>query len=123
MVAAVRLRRWFWPLYLLSIVLSVLSMFSVEYFFGLELLRPLVLWLVLSDSLSNRKQRLLRTLALWAPYLLVMGGFLVWRVAFSTTPRGQVTLLEHIQARPLQTLLDLARTILKTCSRQAYWHG
>ena len=111
MVAAVRLRRWFWPLYLLSIVLSVLSMFSVEYFFGLELLRPLVLWLVLSDSLSNRKQRLLRTLALWAPYLLVMGGFLVWRVAFSTTPRGQVTLLEHIQARPLQTLLDLARTI------------
>jgi len=36
---------------LLALALSAFTMFSTEYFFGLELLRPALLWLVLADIL------------------------------------------------------------------------
>ena len=46
MVWAYRKLAWFWPLTILSLVCGGLSMLLAEYFYGLELLRPALLWLV-----------------------------------------------------------------------------
>lgn len=54
----------------------------MEYFIGLEGLRLALLAAVISgrDSGSSRRQMAWRTLKAWAPYLLVLAGFLTWRV-------------------------------------------
>jgi hypothetical protein len=48
MALAIRKPRRYWLLTLLSLILSVFSLFTSEYFFGLELLRPLFLWIALT---------------------------------------------------------------------------
>jgi len=34
---------------LISLLIGVLCMFALEYYFGLELLRPVILWLLLAE--------------------------------------------------------------------------
>ncbi len=132
MVWSVRKPQLFWPLTLASLSTAVLTMFALEYFYGLELLRPLFLWLSLAnvgqavslsradvgqaDSLSPAvqagmpRQRLWTTLRLWLPYLAADLLFLAWRLTHST-PRGEVTLFEHLRLDPSAALTGLVRTI------------
>ncbi len=98
-------KRWL-PYTALAILAETLHLFTVEYFVGLELLRPLAIWMMLknmameTDSkvsrLSNQRQETLESapqfnsnshrykelkrLALtWLPYLFILILFLVWR--------------------------------------------
>ena len=111
MIWAIRKPSWFWPAIIFSVLASAVTMFSVEYFFGLELLRPVLLWLVLSEKIQDLRKRALKTLALWAPYLLTIIAFLAWRVLFSQTPRGQVKIVNSLQTNPLQEIARLAGMI------------
>lgn len=112
MILALRKRSWFWSLYIASVVGAAYSMFSVEYFFGLELLRPILLWIELSRTIQKRGKRLKKVFLYWAPYLALMIVFLVWRIFLHQTPRGEVGLFGNIQSDPLGELLNLGRTIL-----------
>jgi len=111
MVLAVRKPARFWPLMIFSVLASAVTMFSVEYFFGLELLRPVLLWLALDGKIHNLGKRFYKTLAVWAPYLITMVIFLLWRVLFSATPRGQVKLVDKLQSNPVQEIIRLAGVI------------
>ncbi len=108
MIWAQRKPAWFWPAMISSVLASTVTMFSVEYFFGLELLRPVLLWLVLSEKIQSLRARLFRTLSLWVPYLVTMFVFLLWRVQFSDTPRGQVKIVDKLQTNPVQEIMRLA---------------
>ncbi|MGW8251531.1 MAG: hypothetical protein ACWGO1_12875, partial [Anaerolineales bacterium] len=55
-----RRRSYFWLLMAGSWILSAYTVFSVEYFFGLELLRPVLLWMLISENLDGFTQRLKR---------------------------------------------------------------
>lgn len=112
MILALRKQGWFWLLYILSILLAAYSMFSVEYFFGLELLRPLILWVELSD-IEKKGKRLGRVLVYWSPYALLMSFFLVWRIILVETPRGEVSIFDRLQNSPLAELVALGTTILR----------
>lgn len=112
MILALRKRRWFWPLYIASLLGAAYSMFSVEYFFGLELLRPILLWIELSGTIPARRERLKKALLYWTPYLVIMMVFLVWRIFLHQTPRGEVSLFGNIQSDPLGEFLILGGTIL-----------
>jgi hypothetical protein len=112
MLLALRKRRWFWPLMALSVSSSALSAFISEYFIGLELLRPVILWLALKDSVSSKSQRLKKTLLLWSPYLLILVVFLIWRIFFHESPRGRLIIFDQLSAAPIQSLLSLGKTIL-----------
>ncbi|MBN1149195.1 MAG: hypothetical protein JXA78_18185 [Anaerolineales bacterium] len=107
---ALRKPRCFWPLYVLSIASSGLGLFVIEYFFGLELLRPVFIWLTLSETITGVRQRLKRLGLYWAPYLILMILFLVWRIS-TPTPRGQVNVFARLGADPSGTALELAATI------------
>ena len=111
LVWAVRRPRWFWPLMVLSWSTSTLIMFTDEYFFGLELLRPVLLWLALSESIKDLRKRAGRVLTIWLPYLATMVVFFVWRVFIQYTPRGQVQIFDQLQANPFKAMVDLTRTI------------
>lgn len=111
MIWAVRQPRWFWPLSLAGWLLAAVTHFTVEYFFGLELLRPAILWLVYAEREPGSRQRLKRVFFTWLPYLLILAGFLYWRVFLTETPRGQVTLFSALAANPLRAMLSLLETI------------
>jgi hypothetical protein len=62
-----------------ALILSALQLFSTEYFFGLELLRPVLFWLVVGEIESDARQRIKRTTLAYLPYGLVLLAFGVWR--------------------------------------------
>jgi hypothetical protein len=111
MLLAVRKPRWFWPLMAASWLTAALVMFADEYYFGLELLRPVFLWIAVSEKVSSIRKRIWRVLTLWAPYVAIMGIFLVWRLFLTVTPRGKVSIFDDLLGNPLSTILGLIRTI------------
>ena len=115
MIQAVRQRKIvrFWAFSLLSLALAAFAMFSTEYFFGLELLRPIFLWFSSSEESRSKKRRLGKVFQYWLPYLALMGVFLYWRLAIHETARGQVNLFERIEASPLAATGKLLATILR----------
>lgn len=113
MILAYRQPGRFWLWISLSLVSAALSMFISEYFFGLELLRPLFLWMVTQDQPIALRQRLKQIALRWSPYVLLMGLFLVWRTLLSTTERGEIQIFDRLFASPLATLLEMGRTIIQ----------
>lgn len=110
MIWSVRTPRLYWPLTALSLLISVFSMFALEYFFGLEFLRPAILWIILRTQKAGSRQRFTATLKRWLPYLAANVLFLIWRLTHPT-PRGEVILFNNLAADPGGTLLNLIRTI------------
>ncbi len=95
--------------YVLAACLSLLiGIVPSEYLYGLELVRPLVLWAVLAEHKATPKLRFKRTLLNWLPYLAVFLGFTAYRVFFGTSYSYKIQLLTDLKAAPLDTLLGLA---------------
>lgn len=112
MVWAFREGSWFWPKYLLSLGLCSFTLFTVEYFFGLEMLRPVLLWLILRERIADARKRIKHVGLYWTPYLLLMLVFIVYRLS-TPTPRGQITLFDRLGGDPLVVALDLGKTVLQ----------
>src|SRR5258706_2542925 len=66
---ALRNRDKFVPLTLLSLLLMFLGLFTTEYFIGVEIVRFLLIWIVLANA--DLKQRILKAVKHWSPYLLL----------------------------------------------------
>lgn len=114
MALAIKRPRWFWPLTALSLAGSVFSLFTSEYFFGMELLRPIFLWMILGETkLTTGFARLKQTLAHWVPYAVAAGGFLFWRIAIFKFPTYQPVFLQNPQESFMITCLTLVKTILR----------
>jgi hypothetical protein len=110
MPMAFRNQKRFLPLIILSWVLATLTLFSVEYYFGLELIRPIIIWMLISEKYKTIGSRLRYTLIFWLPYLLISIIFLYWRLVLYETPRGDVQLFEKLILRPIPTIVDLLET-------------
>jgi len=111
MIWAIRKPEYFWPLTISSLLLSAYSLFTVEYFFGLELIRPVVIWISLTGEYYRPRTRLGKTILTWLPYLALVIGFLVWRTLYTETPRGQVDLFGKLIANPFGTVPQIAAEI------------
>ena len=88
-----------------------LNLFSMEYFAGVELLRPLILWFILSeDQTLSAGKKARKVFVRWLPYLAVMAAFLIWRLFFLHLPAedpNNLRLVEWLRAdlvSGLQTL-------------------
>ncbi len=112
----------------LALALSAFTMFSTEYFFGLELLRPALLWLVLRECADSAEKdtgnqgnlrwrnlwkRAGQVAAWWAPYLALMIIFVFWRSFIHVFAGYQMTALQGLEKSPFLAAWDLARTMLK----------
>ena len=64
MVWSIRQARFSKILTTVALVATALHMFSLEYFVGLELLRPLFLWLLFKEKFS-RRERIRRVIEHW----------------------------------------------------------
>ena len=103
-VRAARHRIWYTVAALACVVIGV---FPMEYFYGLEIVRPLILWLALSAYKDTPRIRLKRTLLNWIPYLVVVGGFTVFRVLSNQSYSYEIKILQDLKISPLDTVLAL----------------
>jgi hypothetical protein len=95
-------------------LLTSLNIFSMEYFVGLELLRPVWIWVLLQRKAGRCSfQRMLsRVFRVWAPFLVVLAAFGFWRIFIFKFPTYQPTLLNGLKSTPAAALTALARRIL-----------
>jgi len=56
---------------LIAIIFAFLGLYPTEYFFGLELLRPFILWFMFREKHPNGRTTLIKTFLAWLPYLVL----------------------------------------------------
>ncbi len=117
-VLSVRYRRWYVPLTLLAAVASFAQMMTIEYFVGLEIIRPYLLWVLFRDDVPDRRKRLAWVLQWWLPYLIPLAGFIAWRflifkpVPGADDPNGVIN-LAFFKKDPAGMVIHLAQNILQ----------
>ncbi len=116
MARAVRQPGAILPLLILSVLLDALQLFTIEYFNGVELLRPVILWMALASSGMTRRERLSRTIKLWSPYLLALIAFILWRGFVFHSPAQDTnapTVFRELVSAPTATITYLIGAALK----------
>ncbi len=122
-VLSFRHRRWYVPLTFLAVVASFVQMMTIEYFVGLEILRPLLLWVLFRDAFPNNLKRFTRVFQWWVPYLFPLAGFITWRFLIFTPVPGSddpnnVIGLSQFLADPVGMTIHLTQNILQDCLDQ-----
>jgi len=118
MVWGIRKPKWFWICTILSVIASTVQMLTMEYFVGLELLRPVLIWMLIRDPEEKIQVTIRKMLRNWAPYLLSIGIFLVYRLVFfnrlSTDPsRNTPVVLNMLVHTPATAVLQLVQKSLQ----------
>ncbi len=70
----------YWIYTVSGMLFSALNLWMHEYFFVLELVRPVVLWIAQRNADRDRRIHLRRTFTLWAPYLTVFLAAVFFRL-------------------------------------------
>jgi len=111
MVRALRRRgRITWWMYLLSIALCALQLASMEYLLGIEILRPVLLWIAFSPQFPDLKERLKRTVLYEIPFALVLAAYLYWRFFLYSHSIYSPVLLDEVGSSPISGLTGLLGT-------------
>ncbi|HVM71566.1 MAG TPA: hypothetical protein VMT91_07380, partial [Anaerolineales bacterium] len=105
MLQANRVSRHFCLFTILALFCQSIELVCIEYYIGLELLRPLFIWFTIKEE--DKRKRFSYTLKRWMPYLAVMGIYLIWRLFFFNSIRSatnQGAILKQILASPILEL-------------------
>jgi hypothetical protein len=95
-----------------------LHLIVIEYFAGIELIRPFIIWLLLPDEGASFMKRFRKVIKLWLPYLLVYIAFVIYRVFFIPRPasgyeRNAPRLIFALIEEPIGASARLIEAILK----------
>ncbi len=112
---ALRKPGYFWVFTLLALLASAVNLLTMEYFFGLELLRPVLIWIVIGEKEKLPSLRLKRTFLYSQPYLLLFVATAIWRSFFfkMQTYHWKLLFWQQFQADPLGALLSLPGSVLR----------
>ena len=114
-------RRLWWA-GVLGVILSAFNLFSTEYFFGLELMRPLLLWLGLHNIWQDWKPRLKYAVLIYLPFLLALIGYLYWRYFILGFHLYHPELVIGLDSSPVELYAKVPLTILEQW-RVAFWQA
>ena len=106
------------PLLTISLMSGGLAIFTCEYFIGLELVRPLLLYFtMLKTTVEIRKTPVLkRTAVFYIPFFLVTIFYFIWRVFIFSFTSYAPKLLIALQENPLNGLRQLCIKIIQDLS-------
>jgi len=90
-----------------------LVLWAMEYLFGLELLRVMVIWIALGSSIRDGKSRLKQAALYYIPYLVILCVYLYWRFFVYQSARYTLEALDHQGAASLFSPFALVWDILK----------
>ncbi len=111
MLWALRSKARYWPLTGFSLLTSAANLFAMEYFFGLDLLRPLLIWLALGEQELAPRRRLAETARRWAPFFALDCVYAFWRAFIFKFQTYQPSLVSSLSANPLRALAGLLSTV------------
>jgi hypothetical protein len=94
-----------------AMIFSALNLWMMEYFFVLELIRPFMIWTSLEKESLASKERFIRTLKLWTPYLAVFVLAVLSRIFIFNNQVYQFSLKAELIKAPLETILTLTRNV------------
>ncbi len=103
------LRGRFWLNTSLAVITQVLHLLTLEFYGGLDLLRPILIWIALGTTEQNTiKERVKTSLRAWLPYLAIFFLYFIWRGFLYQAP-------DEIRNAPvgLTALLDAPFTTIK----------
>jgi hypothetical protein len=114
MVHGLRRPRLALPMTLLAMALLALSLLLSEYFVGLELLRPALLWMAMERSPARPAGTWRTVLRRWSPYVAPLAVYLIWRFALSQAPESYdpSLALGNALRHPIAALASRARIVL-----------
>ena len=112
MVLAVRLPKWRWVLLAAGLLASILNLYTTEYFFFPDLIRPAILWWVIGEQIKPYGKRLAKVVLNWLPYLILFLGALYWRVFLQGFLRYEPVLAEKLVSMPGTAIPELLIRIL-----------
>ncbi|MEX1071026.1 MAG: hypothetical protein WEC37_00210 [Anaerolineales bacterium] len=112
---AVGAKRAAWGYWALSLATALIHMFTVEYYVGLELIRPLYLWLQFANLRPKVKQPLHRVVKAWWPYLALFALWLIWRLFLLKLPSEPypLVLVSALRSNPLLGLAEFAKIVVQ----------
>lgn len=116
MIYSLRKPRWFWLFFILALATEMIHVLTMEYFWGLELLRPVILWFMVSEQTQALKDRFRKTLYYWLPYLgVLIIGFWLRMTVFVDLAKdpNRPDLLYSLVNQPVSTLLRLAQLAIQ----------
>lgn len=93
-----------------ALIFSALNLWMMEYFFVLELMRPFILWTSLRD-VPSPKERIIRTLKLWIPYLAVFVLAVLSRMFIFNNQVYGFSIKDQLAEAPLETISLLLQNI------------
>jgi hypothetical protein len=105
------------PLTILAVFLEGLHLFTSEYFVGMVLIRPVILFWLLSGQATELRTRITKTIANWIPYLAALAAYVIWRMFLYIPPpigdRNTPKILFALLENPLDTIWYLIRIALQ----------
>ena len=105
-------RYWAWTA--AGMFFSALNLWMMEYFYVLELVRVGVILTALRDEPWTFRERILRMLKSWAPYLGLFVLSVLSRLFLFNNQVYGIGLTDRLESAPGETLVSLAQTILFT---------
>ena len=121
MLLSIKKPRLFSLLTAAALLLSLVQVFTLEYFAGLEVIRPVILWLIFRNTEASKSQTFKKTLKYWAPYVVPLLIFAWWRlIYYPSLPianENTLTGLQQILASPVAGLSHL----VKICAQDVFY--
>ena len=122
--------RYALPLTLIALLTSISHLLLLEYFAGVELARPVLIYLAKRGEGGAFGQRIRRVFEIWWPYLAIFIAFVIYRMFFLPGPeKGSVgnepVLIHAFFESPIQTALQLLQFALQDTTAILYsvWHA
>jgi len=92
---------------LAALVCLIIGILPQEYFYGMELFRPIFIFLVINKKeFGSPKKSFLKAVKQWIPYLIFFVGFTVYRILFRNTYAYQIGILDQLRLSPLLTIKE-----------------
>jgi hypothetical protein len=106
-------RRWMATIF--GVAFGALSLLTMEYVAGLELIRPVLLWMIVGPEITSNRKRLKEILIRWMPYLIVLVVFIFWRLFILEIPDdpNSPRLLMAFRESPMNAAIDLVQRIIR----------
>ena len=114
MIRAQQTGKWYFTLLALSA--AALELWTMEYFVGLDLIRPFFLFILVSRDVPSQRQRIVLTSKKWLPYFLLLMVYVVWRIFILKIPGGDPNspdMLRSLVQSPLTALAHLFQVALQ----------
>ena len=102
-----------------ALLLLIAGVFPTEYFIGLEPLRFLFIWVIVSEEIDGFRQRLIQTLKRWTPYFLIWLANAAWLGYFYTVGTYDSYDVEVVK-EPL-TILHLFSVIIEAIWKAGFY--